>query len=90
MRVLAEAVLYLSPHPALHLQELLFGELELGQSLGNLPGLLGEPVGYRRHHGSTLPAAALRQEEADVRVGNQPSHGLVQTSRVPGGHGDLA
>lgn len=78
---------HLRSHPLLHLQQLLVGELELGQGLVDEAVLLWQPVGHGRHHGRSLPAAALRQQEPHLRVGHQAPRGLVQAPGVPAGRG---
>lgn len=76
---------HLCPHPLLHLQQLLVGELELGQRLVDEPVLFRQPVRHRRHHRCSLPTAALRQQEPHFRVRHQAPGGFVQAPGVPAG-----
>jgi len=80
---LLQASLHLLPHALLHLQQLRFAQPELRHRLLDLARLLRQAVRHGRHHGGALGAAALRQQEADVRVRDQAAHRLVQAAGVP-------
>ncbi|PWA30689.1 hypothetical protein CCH79_00009278, partial [Gambusia affinis] len=59
-------------------EQLTFAQPELCQSLLNLARLVGQTVGHCCHHGSTFATPTFRQQEADIRVWNQTTNGLVQ------------
>lgn len=79
MSLLAQTSLHFYLHPPLDLQQLLTAQLQRLQGLQAGSVLVGQPVGHCRHHGCPLATAILGAEEADVTVGHQAPHSLLQT-----------